>query len=309
MKQITNTLLLASLLLVGCTSYEAPEIESTPPSAEEYTTPLDFESAMLSMEDATRATTETLEEGTLGIFVSGFILWGDQLVTSCSNVPYKRTKTSGRWSPDNTKPLYLGPLQVPLTAYYPYKSDRTNMNAISLQSGKYAEANDLSYAFTQMVNNANDVVNLNLRRAYARLKIQFVGQNLAGTPLKVTKVTLKHLLSSTTLHIGKGIYASTAGVLNGGCSDNSKSVSITATGNDRNVWGDFLLIPCTPYQGKTLIELQVGSKLMTAEVAYTPVAGEYKGITVRINQGALSVEVSKLDWTNQTASGDYPLYP
>lgn len=309
MKQKTNrlTCLLAAVLLAGCSGSELPEgLQPAGPSEAE--TPLNVTVASLESEvessPGTRATTN-LTTGSIGIFrdnLNGY--------TAASNVQYNYG--SSKWLPQTTsETIYLGLLSVNVCAYHPWISGYNTATAIPLTSNVYAAANDLSYATNQSVDgltNKTTALTFAMKRAYARVAFKLKRDNYPGT-CTVTKLTVANLLPSTTLNITSGTYAANTGTA-AATLDRTRTVTVTATVGASTDWGEeYLLVPCTPASTGMTITLTVDGKTMSTIVSktnYTPVAGQYKTITLTLKGTDLKASsVTTENWTSQDLSGEY----
>lgn len=308
MKQKTNrwTCLLVAVLFAGCSGSELPE-GLQPAGSSEANIPLNVTVASLEAEvesaPGTRAVTNLGSGNSIGIFrdnTNGYPV--------ATNIRYNYG--SPKWTPQTaSETIYLGLLPVNVCAYHPWSNGKTT--SISLTSGIYAAANDLSYAINQSVDgrtNKSTALTFAMKRAYARLAFKLKRDNYPGT-CAVSNLTVKNLLTSTTLNITNGTYAAASGTT-AATLNRTRTVNVTTTVGASTDWGEeYLLVPCNPAGTGMEITLTVDGKTMTTTVptaSYKPVAGEYKTITLTLKGTDLKASsVTTENWTNQNLSGEY----
>lgn len=303
MNQIKNTFLLASLLLAGCTADEISGTDNgiVPVPPVELTTPLEIESASLDAEITTRATTTLGSGNIIGVFLSG------TGYTDKKNCKYQWQSASSWTATDAGNTIYLGGAAANVCAYHPWTNGYNDKTAIPLTSQVYASDKDISFAGNRVLNGSSSSksTSFTMTRAYARLQIKLTkSADYPGT-CAVSKLELQNLIKSASLNITStnGSYSSTTGTT-GTTVTTTKNVTPTTTGT---VWSDYLLIPCTPYDGAMKIVLTVDGKTMTATIAgYTPVKGEYKSITLTIKGTGLGItSVTTTAWSTATDAGSF----
>lgn len=303
MKQIKNTLLLASLLLAGCTAEETPEVDNgiTPVPPVELTTPLEIESASLEAEVTTRATTTLGSGNSIGVFLSGT---GYTDRNNCYYAYY----SSSSWLPyDGSHTIYLGGASASVCAYHPWTSGNNNKTAIPLTSQIYSGDKDISFATNRTLagNSTNKSTSFAMTRAYGMLNIKLIKSSDYPGTCSVTKLEFQNLLKTANLNIATGVYSAGRGI-SGTTFSETKTVTPTTSGTS---WGDFLLVPCIPYNDSMKIVLTVDGKTMTTTIAsasYHPGKGEYKQITLTIKGTSLGVtSVTTTDWPAASDGGSY----
>lgn len=295
MKKVKYALIFTSLLMAGCAAYEEPQAEGDNP-LDEFTTPLTIESTSLEGGVTVTRTSSDVTSGVCSLYGDGPVSINNTQMNAFQNHQYKYDATSSKWVANTGfGTLYLSHANVKICACYPAMTpagDYDNKTAIPLTSQPYALAKDLSYATNQTVNRSSEGIKLSMKRAYARLKITLVkGETYSGVG-NATKLQIKNQLSSSKLNITNGVYADKNGISTGGVTQ-TKQVLISKTGV---LWGEYLLIPCNPINSKTVIVLTLDGVDLTVEIPYTPVAGEYKALTIKINGAAIDFNVVTHPW-------------
>lgn len=214
MKQKLNNYLMiaAAALLGGCAQEENPQPGGT-----------DGNGHALLVEEvrmesgtggATRATT-ALTAGTIGVFRAKDTGASSAYPQECNN--YQYTYSSG-WKPRSAgNTVYLTGKDIEVCAYFYYRPNVVK-TAVPLTSGRYTtgqdtgadDVDDFCYAKNRTVNASSGGRSTTFIMSHAMAWMEFVLYGEAGTTsLTVTNVTITHesLVSSTTLNITNGVYA------------------------------------------------------------------------------------------------------
>ena len=283
MKNLFIHLFAASLLLVACTTENAPGIDPVvPPTVDRV--PLVVESARVNAEASTRATTP-LNTGSIGIY-----LWGAGY-TAQLNRQY--TYSGSSWVPNSAAAtIYLGGAAASVSAYYPYNQSFTSSTVDISSKIMNSTDDDLLFSPPRTVSAAplQKTTSFLMDHVYGKLSFVFQRNNYSGSCL-VSKIEVKNLKKNTEADFR---YDSPVSPLTGdagttlsmACNTTVSSSGTTAESKS------FLLLPCTPALTGMEIELIVDGKVMSVIVStasYKPTKNEHKTITLTISSSALIV--------------------
>ena len=282
MKNLFIHLFAASLLLVACTTENAPGIDPVvPPTVDRV--PLVVESASVNAEVSTRETTP-LNAGSIGIYLYG-VGYTDQI-----NRQYISSGSS--WNPNGAgSTIYLGGGDASVSAYYPYKPSFGAPPTFISSTIMNSADDDLLFSPPRTVSAAplQKTTSFVMDHLYGKLSFVFQRSNYSG-PCLVSKIELKNL----KLTVGADFrYANPIGSLLGDAGTTlsmacNTIVSPLGTIEPRS----FLLLPCTPALTGMEIALTVDGKVMSVIIptaSYKPTKNEYKTITITINGSVLAV--------------------
>ncbi len=157
--------------------------------------------AMVENGSVTRATTTTLNSGSIGVFRTA------PVSTWCPaqyNVPYTNSG-SGWQATDTDNKVLVGGEDASLHAYYPYNSvtfDTTVKTQTTLTVKDYTVNNDLCYAAapTAVINNKNPKASFVLKHAYARFKLSITRNDNYPNDCKITKLVMQPVSAGSNFY-------------------------------------------------------------------------------------------------------------
>lgn len=183
-----------------------------------------------------------------------------------------------------------------ICAYAPYAVSLSDYTAVSLTSGAYDTATDLSYSTTLAgpVNTLNREVSFTLDHAYARVTLNIRRGSYQGTGA-ISSITLSGdgLYSSGTLNLSTGVYSGQVA----GAVTLTPGIASTATDSDTPVY--FRLVPAsTLSSGLTLTFVVDGYTLTASTTTYTGLeAGvNYQASVVINGQEVTPTDVETDEW-------------
>lgn len=257
----------------------------------------------------TRATSQALTSGSIGLFLQG--KEAATSYTAINNSKYTYDDAIGIWKPAaDDQIIYLGGEEAHICAYYPHQAsgydDKTKL-PLTLQ--EYDAGKELFFAPNQEKNAtpAGRKLTLSLTHAYSQIELNITRENYP-TQCIISGITLKNgnLLTSGTINI-------TDGTVTGTVADYALTNLPYTLAADVTYTRNLLVPPSTltadaTDTGKGLaIVLTVDSKPMTVKIPHSELPTLEKGkkhvISLKIKGTAIETAVTTTGWDEKTLNG------
>lgn len=307
MKQIIYMALLGGVAL-SCTQ---SELGTVSPDSGLPTVALEISSASLpdGALAVTRATSQVLTSGSIGLFLQG--KEAATSYTAINNSKYTYDDITSTWKPDaDDQTIYLGGEATQICAYYPHQASGYNdKTRLPLTLQEYDADKELFFAPNQEKNATptGRKLTLSLTHAYSQIELNITRENYP-TQCTISGITLKNgnLLTSGTINI-------TDGTVTGTVADYALTKLPYTLAADGTYIRNLLVPPSTltadaADTGKGLaIVLTVDSKPMTVKIPLSELSMLEKGkkhvISLKIKGTAIEIAVTTTGWDEKTLNG------